>query len=73
MTVANSGSVGLTWDGDPRASYLLIDGSRLEIRRVEYPVERDINDLLSAKFPYAQWLGEMRRSGTYLAPEPELR
>jgi len=25
LTVANAGSVGLPWDGDPRASYLLID------------------------------------------------
>lgn len=38
--VINSGSVGAPYDGDGRASYLLMDGSRLgwrvEIRRVEF-------------------------------------
>jgi diadenosine tetraphosphatase ApaH/serine/threonine PP2A family protein phosphatase len=37
----NPGSVGQPRDGDPRASYLLIEpGGRASFRRVEYPVER---------------------------------
>ena len=35
MTVANSGSVSLSHDGDPRPSYMLIDDSLPAIRRVE--------------------------------------
>lgn len=35
----NTGSVGLSYDGDPRASYLLLDGSMPSIRRIEYNLE----------------------------------
>jgi hypothetical protein len=73
VVVANSGSVGLTWDGDPRASYLVIDGGTVEVRRVEYAVERDVGDLLSSGPPYARWLAEMRRRAAYLPPDPSLR
>lgn len=34
--LANPGSVGMPWDGDHRAAYALLDGDRLELRRVEY-------------------------------------
>lgn len=68
FTVANSGSVGLTWDGDPRASYLMIDGTRAQVRRVEYDVERDAFDLHGIRYPHASWLAEMRRLGSYLPP-----
>jgi predicted phosphodiesterase len=68
MTVANSGSAGHTWDGDPRASYLLVDDGHLEIRRLEYPIDRDIDDLLATAYPYAEWLAAMRRSGSYVQP-----
>ncbi len=73
MVVANSGSAGLTWDGDPRASYLVIDDGTVVVQRVEYAVERDVNDLLSSEFPYARWLAEMRRRAAYLPPDPSLR
>src|SRR5262249_44960123 len=43
FTVINTGSVGQSFDGDPRASYLLIDNGTLKIRRVEYDIEREIN------------------------------
>lgn len=35
LIVANAGSVGLPFDGDPRASYLLVGDGRAVIRRVE--------------------------------------
>ena len=35
MTVCNTGSVGSPYDGDPRASYLLIDEGKPAIRRVD--------------------------------------
>jgi hypothetical protein len=63
MTVANSGSVGLPYDGDPRASYLLIEDGDPAIRRVEYDVEREIETLLDSRLPHAEWVGRMLRSG----------
>ncbi len=41
MTVANTGSVSQSYDGDTRASYLVIDGEHLTIRRVEYDVQSE--------------------------------
>ncbi len=35
LVVANSGSVGMPFDGDPRASYLLIEDGAPEVRRVD--------------------------------------
>src|ERR1051326_5068075 len=37
--VMNPGSVGQPRDGDPRASYAIIDNGKPEIKRVAYPVE----------------------------------
>src|SRR5204863_226379 len=34
LTVANTGSVGLPYDSDPRASYLLVDDGVPSLRRV---------------------------------------
>jgi predicted phosphodiesterase len=42
LTVANTGSAGLPFDGDPRASYLLVEDGRCEHRRVQYDVERAV-------------------------------
>ncbi|HTA32032.1 MAG TPA: metallophosphoesterase family protein [Solirubrobacteraceae bacterium] len=68
MTVANSGSVGMPWDGDPRASYLLIENGRPELVRVEYDVEREAAALLSSGYPDASRLAEMHRRGVFLRP-----
>ena len=45
MTVANTGSVSMSYDGDRRAAYLLLDGSTPTIRRVEYDVDRELGRL----------------------------
>jgi putative phosphoesterase len=63
MTVANSGSVGLSYDGDLRAAYLLLDDGKVEIRRVAYDVEREIQALHVCRFPHADWVAKMLRSG----------
>lgn len=68
LTVANSGSVGLSYDGDRRASYLLIDDGVPHVRRVEYKVELDIADLVASGYPYSTWLTEIKRTGRYVAP-----
>jgi putative phosphoesterase len=68
MTVCNTGSVGAPYDGDPRASYLLIDSEKPAIRRVAYNVEKEAGRLLSSDYPYKEWTAEMRRLGSYLPP-----
>jgi len=68
MTVANSGSVGLSYDGDPRASYLLMDGERATIRRVEYELEIELKTLLRSGLPHAEWIGRTLRAGRFVAP-----
>lgn len=67
-TVANSGSVGLSWDGDRRASYLLVEDGNVTLRRVDYDIERDIADLHSSKLPYAEWLTAVRTKGRFVPP-----
>jgi predicted phosphodiesterase len=49
--VINPGSVGLPRDGDPRAAYAVLDGGTLELKRVEYPVERTIQALDESPLP----------------------
>lgn len=71
FTICNSGSVGAPYDGDPRASYLLIDNHQPEVRRVEYDVEAEVRRLLASNYPYKHWLAEMRRRGTYVPPFEE--
>jgi putative phosphoesterase len=65
-TIANSGSVGQPYDGDWRASYLLIDGGVPTVRRVEYDLDRELADLARSGYPRASWLAAMRRSGSPL-------
>ncbi len=66
FTVANSGSVGSPFDGDPRASYLLIDDGSIEIVRVDYDGEREIASLLRSGYPDAPRIAEMRRTGRFV-------
>jgi putative phosphoesterase len=68
LTVANSGSVGMPWDGDPRACYLLVEDGRPHSVRVEYDVEREAALLLGSGYPDASRLVEMRRRGAFLKP-----
>ena len=42
IRLVNPGSVGMPWDGDHRASYAVLDGDRLEHRRVEYDWEASV-------------------------------
>jgi len=68
--VANTGSVSLSYDGDPRASYLLVDGLDVTIRRVEYDVEREAAALRRSGLPRSDWLCATLRAARYL-PLPE--
>jgi putative phosphoesterase len=69
MTVANSGSVSQSYDGDTRAAYLVIDGESVAIRRVEYDVESEAKDVLRSGLPYAEWLSRILLAGKYVPPE----
>jgi putative phosphoesterase len=66
FTVANSGSVGNPFDGDPRAAYALIENDSVQIVRVEYDIEREAGLLLGSDYPDASRLVAMRRSGTFV-------
>lgn len=69
MTVANTGSISQSYDGDRRASYLVMDGESLAIRRVEYDVESEAKDLLHSGLPRAEWLSRILLAGKYCPPE----
>ena len=49
--VINPGSIGQPRDGDPRASYAVIENHRVEIKRVEYPVEDTVRTVLQSTLP----------------------
>jgi putative phosphoesterase len=75
LTVANSGATGMPFDGDWRASYLLIDppsrgagNGTVEIRRVEYDLERELGELAASGYPDAERLAAIRRTGRFVTP-----
>ena len=62
MTVVNTGSVSLSYDGDRRAAYLLMDDATPTIRRVEYDLDRELRALASCGLPHADWAARMLKS-----------
>lgn len=68
ITIANSGSVGLPFDGDCRASYLLIDNLSPSIRRVSYDVEKEVQLLEDSGLPHSDWIARMLRSAAPQLP-----
>jgi putative phosphoesterase len=69
MTVANTGSVSQSYDGDRRASYLVLDGENLTIRRVEYDVEAEAKELSLCGLPHVGWLSRILLAGKYCPPD----
>jgi putative phosphoesterase len=63
-TVVNSGSVSLSYDGDPRAAYLLLDDSMPTVRRVDYDVEREIKGLAACGLPHGDWIARTLASAS---------
>lgn len=63
--VVNPGSVGLPRDGNPRVSYAVIEGRKIELKRIEYPVEATINVIRGSALPdqAKELLIEVYRSG----------
>lgn len=69
--VINPGSVGLPRDGDPRASYAIIENQRVELKRIEYPVEETVNSVLQSSLPEPakSYLVEVFRTGGIAKPD----
>jgi putative phosphoesterase len=66
--VVNSGSVSLSYDGDPRAAYLLIEDGIPEIRRVAYDLDREIDAIQGSGLPHADWIIRILRSASPQMP-----
>lgn len=70
--VLNPGSVGQPRDGDPRAAYAVIDDDRIELKRVEYPVEEAVAGIERSPIPARakRLLAHCLRTGRL--PEPAI-
>lgn len=49
--VLNPGSVGQPRDGDARAAYAIIQDGKIELRRIDYPVEETIQEIQALPIP----------------------
>lgn len=69
-TVLNPGSVGLQRDGDPRASYAVVEDGRVELKRVAYDVEATVRAVAASPLdPLAkQILTDVYRTGRCARP-----
>jgi putative phosphoesterase len=63
--VINPGSVGLPRDGDPRASYAVIENYKVDVKKVEYPVEDTVSVIEASALPdiAKEMLAEALRTG----------
>lgn len=68
LTVVNTGSVSLSYDGDPRASYLLIDNGEPVIRRVEYDLHAESVRLAACGSPHSDWIAKSLTSASFRTP-----
>jgi predicted phosphodiesterase len=68
IIVVNTGSVSLSYDGDRRAAYLLLDDDKPDIRRVEYDVDRERKALLVSGLPHADWIAKILETASPVMP-----
>jgi predicted phosphodiesterase len=68
LLVANTGSVSLSYDGDRRAAYLLLDDFQPTIRRVEYNVAREVKALANCGLPHSDWMAKTLASASPQMP-----
>ncbi len=68
--VINPGSVGLQRDGDPRASYAIWENDKVELKRMEYPIEKTIEAIRRYSLPEdaQEMLVEVYRHGKLGTP-----
>jgi putative phosphoesterase len=64
--ILNPGSIGQPRDGDPRASYAVIEDYKVELKRIEYPVEDAVRPILESSLPdqAKEMLAEVLRTGS---------
>lgn len=64
--VINPGSLGQPRDGDPRGSYAIIENRRVELKRLEYPIEETVRliDESSLPDPAKESLMQVFRTGS---------
>lgn len=67
VELVNPGSVGLPWDGDPRAAYATLsdDGETLELHRVEYDVEAAASAVAALGGTWAEATAERLRGARF--------
>jgi len=65
VVVLNPGSVGQPRDGDPRAAYAVIEDHKIELKRIDYPVEDAVAGVENSPLPdrAKQWLAHCYREG----------
>jgi putative phosphoesterase len=70
--VINPGSVGQPRDGDPRASYAVIENFQIELKRIEYPVADTVKTVQESNLPAAakELLTEVFRTGNMHGSRP---
>jgi putative phosphoesterase len=70
--VINPGSVGQPRDGDPRASCALLEGDKIDLTRVEYPVEDTIASIQASSLAASAkaLLAEVLRTGAANGQRP---
>ena len=68
MTVVNTDSVSLSYDGDPRAAYLLLEDFEPAIRRIEYDIDREIQALTGSGLPHADWIAKTLQNACFQMP-----
>ncbi|HMF10873.1 MAG TPA: metallophosphoesterase family protein [Gemmataceae bacterium] len=63
--VINPGSVGQPRDGDQRAAYAIVEDNRVELKRIEYPVEDAVRAVLDSTLAEEakEMLAEVLRRG----------
>ena len=66
--LVNTGSVGLSYDGDPRASYLILDDGVPTVRRIAYDLDRELRALAVCGRPGAEWTSRMLRTSSPQMP-----
>ncbi len=65
VRVVNPGSVGLLRDGDPRASYAILENGKVSFHRIEYAYEEAVQALEASSVPdqAKKLLSQVYRSG----------
>lgn len=68
FTVANTGAASLSYAGDARASYVLVEDGVVTHRRVEYDIQGEAAGLRASGFPSGEWLAAILCAGRYSNP-----